>query len=439
MKDLKIFLEQQDVDGSEIFDKVKGKNPEASSVKAVTKGAWAIQPPVPPGEKWEAKKMEKSEQTKIVKWLMKRFRNWETNGDFFIQGEAGWGKTSIIEQVAKRFGFNVITVYLDKIMKEDLGGIPIPRENKKTGSAYTQLAMPGWAEVINDMPDEKFLLFFDEMNQADPAVMNALMPIILKKTVCNVQMNNFFVGAAGNFEFENEGGVTELPAPLAARFHILRLQVDESSWKSAFDHLHSKWDDKLGKDFVDETDKRHIVFKSPRDIERKFFEDVWGIKNGTDKMFDAEDLDVDDYLEDILACARESKDDNENRKIEQMAKELAQMAFNWVNKSEKQSSKRERTKGNDMIDDKIKHIVLQGMTQGFWHVDNADGRGNNADFGISRENIFSIVDDGTLNREQINRLLDQYEDDGYKFKYETDQEWKDAGYDDASDTDKWPD
>ena len=42
------------------------------------------------------------------------------------------------------------------------------------------------------------------MNQAQPCVMNALMPIVLKNVICNVQFDNFMVGAAGNFEDENE-------------------------------------------------------------------------------------------------------------------------------------------------------------------------------------------------------------------------------------------
>ena len=78
---------------------------------------------------------------------------------FFIMGEAGWGKTSIIKSMAKRFGRRVITIYLDKCEATDLGGIPVPREDKR-GNAYVDSAMPAWAQYMLEHEDDQFLLFF---------------------------------------------------------------------------------------------------------------------------------------------------------------------------------------------------------------------------------------------------------------------------------------
>ena len=66
------------------------------------------------------------------------------------------------------------------------------------------------------------------MNQAQPDVMNALMPIVLEHEIAGrkygptdkngkVTESNFFVGAAGNFEDENDA-VNELSGPLKSRF-----------------------------------------------------------------------------------------------------------------------------------------------------------------------------------------------------------------------------
>jgi len=220
---------------------------------------------------------------------------------------------------------------------------------------------------------------------------------------------------------------------IAARFKTLRLTIDESSWQSAFDYLHEKWDDRLGKDFIDKVWDHHVIFKSPRDVERKYFEEIWGIKNGDDAMFDAEDLDVEDYLEDVVECMKQlPENDPRTAEFDKHAEKLAQLAYEWVNSTGEEKTKKKRSKGKDMISDELRNIITNGMSQGYLHVKDPMGDGKDVDFGVSRENIFTIVSDGTINREQLNRLLNELEKEGYTFKYETDQEWKDAGYADAS-------
>ena len=70
----------------------------------------------------------KEQLNKNMKQLLKKF---EAEHDFFIMGKAGWGKTSIIEDMAKRYHREVVTVYLDKVAAVDLGGIPVPEKGKK--------------------------------------------------------------------------------------------------------------------------------------------------------------------------------------------------------------------------------------------------------------------------------------------------------------------
>ena len=155
---------------------------------------------------------------------------------FFILGEAGWGKTSIIKDMAKRFKRQVITIYLDKAEKEDLGGIPAPIKNAD-GRVTRKMLAPDWAEYMADHPETQFLLFFDEMNQATPDIMNALMPIVLEHQICGKKYDNFFVGAAGNFEHENDA-VSDLSAPLTSRFKpiIVWETGTEEAWHEAFEH-----------------------------------------------------------------------------------------------------------------------------------------------------------------------------------------------------------
>ena len=81
------------------------------------------------------------------------------------------------------------------------------------------------------------------MNQAAPDVMNALMPIILKNEICGKSFKNYIVGAAGNFEHENDA-VNELSEPLLSRFGgiITWKTGGEAEWKSAFNWMKNKWE-----------------------------------------------------------------------------------------------------------------------------------------------------------------------------------------------------
>ena len=197
--------------------------------------AWAIEPPYDDGAVEDIPDEDYNDN------LLDLQAKFDADEPFFIQGRAGWGKTSIIEDMAKRAGRHVITVYLDKAQATDLGGIPVPVE--ENGVAKIVNAMPDWAAYMLAHKNDKFLLFFDEMNQAQPDVMNALMPIVLKNVICNIQFDNFMVGAAGNFEEENENGISELSGPLKSRFKpiIIWNSGTEDDWRSTFKYLHKKW------------------------------------------------------------------------------------------------------------------------------------------------------------------------------------------------------
>lgn len=252
------------VPGAPSFDQLDGKTPEQNGSKH-ERVKWALNEPTD-NDTIEDNDIDLNDpdNTKSVKKLIDKF---DAEEDFFIEGRAGWGKTSIIKKLAKKYGRDVITVYLDKAEATDLGGIPVPVQGNKTHAkvknalgkeeerefAVQIKAMPSWAKLMLDNPDRKFLLFFDEMNQAAPDVMNALMPIVLEHEICEVKFDNFFVGSAGNLEEENEGGINQLSGPLKSRFKpIITWETNTpAAWKQTFKHLHKEWDDKLGKDFVD--------------------------------------------------------------------------------------------------------------------------------------------------------------------------------------------
>ena len=102
-----------------VFDEPRKKtineadvNPERIVGKDVKKngtgGKFAIDEPTD-NDAFEP--LSKDQLNKNMKRLLLKFK---ADEPFFIMGEAGWGKTSIIKSMAKRFGRTIITVYLDK-------------------------------------------------------------------------------------------------------------------------------------------------------------------------------------------------------------------------------------------------------------------------------------------------------------------------------------
>ena len=365
--------------------------------------------------------LSKDQLNKNMKRLLMKFK---ADEPFFIMGEAGWGKTSIIKSMAKRFGRTVITVYLDKCEATDLGGIPVPREDKR-GNAYVDSAMPAWAQYMLEHDDQQFLLFFDEMNQADGAVMNALMPIVLETEVCGVKFDNFIVGAAGNFDHENDA-VNELSGPLKSRFKpiIVWETGGDAEWKQAFDFMHKEWDSKLGEDgpeYINLLYENRDLFQNPREVEHKILK--W-----CSKMVDTDDkdlFDVEDYLDRLSGLAKEDL----NRTQEDKLKKLAEATYNLVN-GLSLSPERKRSKGKEMMDETLKNTIKKAMRNGF--MTNGPDSSDKRKYGISKENAPLVFCDPEMtenacNREMFDRYINKLEADGLKFKYETDAEWKDAG------------
>ena len=412
-----------------VFDEPRKKtineanvNPERIVGKDVKKngtgGKFAIDEPT---DNDAIEPLSKDQLNKNMKRLLMKFK---ADEPFFIMGEAGWGKTSIIKSMAKRFGRTVITVYLDKCEATDLGGIPVPREDKR-GNAYVDSAMPAWAQYMLDHDDQEFLLFFDEMNQADGAVMNALMPIVLETEVCGVKFDNFIVGAAGNFDHENDA-VNELSGPLKSRFKpiIVWETGGDAEWKQAFDFMHKEWDGKLGEDgpaYIDLLQENRDLFQNPREVEHKILK--W-----CSKMIDTDDkdlFDVEDYLDRLEGLTKEDL----NRTQEDKLKKLAEATYNLVN-GLPLSPERKRSKGKEMMDETLKNTIKKAMRNGF--MTNGPDSSDKRKYGISRENAPLVFCDPEMtenacNREMFDRYINKLEADGIKFKYETDAEWKKAG------------
>lgn len=378
--------------------------------------------------------MDSSENTDAMEDLIDKF---EVEEPFFIVGEAGWGKTSTIKSLAKKYNRTVITVYLDKAEAVDLGGIPVPVSGKmnvvadakdlatgkvkKTEFAKQMKALPPWAAEMLEHPETDYLLFFDEMNQAAPDVMNALMPIVLDNVICEIQFDNFFVGAAGNFEHENQA-VSELSGPLKSRFKPLIVWEagTDKAWKQVFRYLHKKWDGVLGKDVVDEFEDKVDIFENPRELEQKVFQFMHRMKVKGSTRNDAAR-----FARRLENLAKEDLTRTQQNNL----KELAETMFNFLTSKndskgeEKKPAGRSSRKDINMVDENIKAAIKQGMKFGYIEQDGVK-------YGISEENISSIVDQDQCNAEMLERIINKFKNDDIEFKFKKNEEWKKKGYKD---------
>ena len=401
------------------------KDAMGKEAEDISDGAWGIEEPT---DDEIAKGIDKTTLNDNKRAILLKLRS---KKPFFIQGRAGWGKTSIIVDLAHQCKKTVVTVYLDKAEATDLNGLPIPKQGKR-GADYAGCLMPGWAKVMWDNPDREFLLFFDEMNQAAPDVMNALMPIVKDQVICGRKFKNFVVGAAGNFEEENEGGISALSKPLASRFGGV-IEWESGDWKDAFKHLHKKWDEKVGKDFVNTLEQNSDLFDNPRDVEVHVIETVYELKD------DEESRDIwsaKTWLKHLTAFCNAKLSATQNDNLKKLAEYINKYVSTGGGKlngpdTEELGGRRRKsgndTKDLDMVPKEVKEAIKLAMRQGFLF--DEDEHGRKAKWGISRENIYSVAE-GEMNKEMVDRLVRKFEADGIKFRFEKNSEWKEVGYED---------
>lgn len=401
------------------MDKIEGKPAEKNG----TGGKIEVDPPV---DNSAAKGIDKETMSRNEKVVYRRMRN---KRDFFIQGKAGWGKTSIIQSMAEKCGIppaNIIVMYLDKCEATDLGGIPIPveGETKRGKRTYKQeLLPPTFANRFDEAPDEQFLLFFDEMNQARPDVMNALMPIVLEHRIAGKDYDNFFVGAAGNYEDENSA-LEELSGPLLSRFGgIIEWEADtDDAWDGAFRHLHKKYDNQIAPEYLDFLRQHARLFVNPREIENEI------IKRGVLACIKNDDnWDTDEWFDDFKMLSRAAR---EKRKLERSEEkdlmEVAEKTYMLVKNGGKSmsSAAEQKRKSREMFEEDFIKKMKKALERGFIIGDGED----QSQYGVSEENfveLASLVDDGDkYNGEMFERLLNNIKAQGVKPKFKTNKDFE---------------
>lgn len=164
----------------------------------------------------------------------------------------GVGKSAIMQEVARHFGFHLEDIRLSQIESIDLRGTPTKTymdvaldENgkvidkdfltaaaKQQGSAVVEWAMPDFLLRARQMAKKGIptLFFFDELNHGDDSTQSAAYQFILEKRIGCFSLNgeDRIFGACN---FENEGSIANpMSVALANRVTHYYVEHDVDGW-----------------------------------------------------------------------------------------------------------------------------------------------------------------------------------------------------------------
>lgn len=148
----------------------------------------------------------------------------------YAQGSPGEGKSAVIRALATILGRRYLPCYLESMLPEDLGGIPVPRTIDVNGTPQ-ECAVKMLDETFLRAKSESSIVLLDEMNQASHSMMAAAQEWI------NPPPASAWVFAAGNPIEQATNGV-EFSAPFVNRMCVVTWTCPQdiitAGWRTGF-------------------------------------------------------------------------------------------------------------------------------------------------------------------------------------------------------------
>ena len=144
-------------------------------------------------------------------------------------GAPGVGKSQVIRQIGKKFGYKVIDIRLAQMSEVEIGGLIYPNESRTKTVWLSPEILPD-----EERDGEKTILLLDEITSCTKRVQVAAYQLILDRKIGQYTLpEGTFVIALGNRE-DDDGVYINLAGPLADRFEIHFLEADFEDWKNDF-------------------------------------------------------------------------------------------------------------------------------------------------------------------------------------------------------------
>ena len=208
-----------------------------------------------------------------------------------ISSVHGLGKSSRIEAWAKKNGYYLKVLFTSLIEETDLAGIPVPSEDGKS----TVWLAPSWVTEMNEAAEAGLdtIFFADELNRAQPQVLNAMLELLLNKEINGHVLKSAngkraFVCGAINPADENYN-VQEFDPALINRTLMYELKPDAESWLqwAQLNNVHPIIRRFIAKkpQYIFSSTETEIVTATPRSWE-KLSDSIYAIeKSNTDKSY----------------------------------------------------------------------------------------------------------------------------------------------------------
>ncbi|MBO4228919.1 MAG: AAA family ATPase [Clostridia bacterium] len=144
-------------------------------------------------------------------------------------GAPGVGKSQIIRQIGKKYGYKVIDIRLAQMSEVEIGGLIYPNESRTKTVWLSPEILPD-----EERDGKNTILLLDEITSCTKRVQVAAYQLILDRRVGQYQLpEGTFVVALGNRE-DDDGVYIQLAGPLADRFEIHYIEPNFEDWKNDF-------------------------------------------------------------------------------------------------------------------------------------------------------------------------------------------------------------
>ncbi len=150
-----------------------------------------------------------------------------------LRGDHGIGKSQIVRQLAKRIAAQrgvdelpVVDRRLSQLTQGDIIGLPWKEERPQGKMPSTRYAPPDWYVTACERP---VVLFLDELNRAEPEVMQAAFQIVLDRELNGFRLHEGTrVFAAVNLR--SNYNVQQIDPALLDRFFVIDVNFTPEEW-----------------------------------------------------------------------------------------------------------------------------------------------------------------------------------------------------------------
>lgn len=150
------------------------------------------------------------------------------NRAVFLWGPPGIGKSSIVKQVAKELGMEVVDIRLSQMEPTDLRGVPVPVKDS-CGNYHEVTWVP--PAILPRNEDANVIIMLDELPNAAPSIQAAAYELVLDRRLGEYKVPpKCVVVAAGNNETDR-AATFKMPSPLANRFIHINVEANIDDWR----------------------------------------------------------------------------------------------------------------------------------------------------------------------------------------------------------------